>query len=617
MDIMDMKNFGNYVLVEEFAETLFGKFYKALPLKNDPKVFFLQILSDELTKEPQSLTIIKTYFNRWKNIKDLNTLNLIDFIEKDGQVGYVFEYQRGRILSDMLSVCLKEGLPLAYDQSVYLISRITDAVVSISSEDFFYGNLTSDMIFITFEGEVKLFPGVFRDLQTTPLRFATVLEKYLRSLPQDLKEGRSVKSKDQIYFLGLLFFEFLTRETFEIPGIPFNPEERISEARKGSGFSEGLPENLTAILEKSLLPKSKNAYNSVEEFKNDIDELIVSGAYSPSTFNTAFLIHSLYRDQDEIEANRDEELLKIDRKKFEPKKEKKLPVIPPPEPKKDEPLTFGIDVSEAQESKSKLFIGLGAVAALVIVVLMGFLLFGGGKKGENTKIKQEEVKLRQLEEQNRLLKEQIEKLQAEAKAKEEEVLKAKTPQEKAEAQKALEEAKKKLLETQKIQETIQPPKQEKQEELKVQPKEAASEATPSITQTQEKAPEEEIPSAPPPPTIQPTPVATVETPQTIKQGDYVEYINLDVKPNILVDAKPNYPPLARQHKVEGRVYVKVEIDENGTVTKAEVIKCPDPDYGLKEASLTAAKKTKFSPGIKNNVNVKTSYTINYLFTLKK
>lgn len=618
---MDMKTFGSYILVDEFTETLFGKFFKAVPLKDEPRIFYLHILSDELTREPQALTIIKTYFNKWKNIRDLNTLNLIDFVEKDGHIGYVFEYQRGRILSDLLSECLKEGLPLAYDQAVYLISRITDAIVSISGEDFFYGNLTSDMIFITFDGEVKLLPGVFRDIQTTPLKFATILEKYLRSLPQSIKEGRAVKSKDQIYFLGLLFFEFLTRETFEIPGVPFNPEERIAEARKGSGFSEGLPENLMKILEKSLLPNSTDAYKSVEEFKSDIDGLIASGEYSPSTFNTAFLIHTLYRDQDEIEAKRDEEFLKIDRKKFEPKKEKRPIVIPPPEPSKEEPLTFGIDVADEGKSKTKLFIGIGAAAGLVIVALLGFLIFGGGKQKEDTKVKQEEeLKLKQLEEQNRLLKEQLEKLQAEAKAKEEEVLKAKTPQEKAEAQKALEEAKKKLLETQKLQETTQQPKQETNEASKSQPKEAAK-AAPPTTQpsTQEKQPETEKVSESQPSSQTTTlpPPSQGEIQQNIKQGDYVDYLNLDVKPIVVVDIKPDYPPLARQHKVEGRIYVKVEIDENGSVTGTEILRGPDPDYGLKEACLNAAKKTKFSPAMKNGVRVKTSYTLNYLFTLKK
>lgn len=610
---MDMKSFGNFILVEEFAETLFGKVYKAIPLKDEAKLYYLQMINNELTKEPQALTIIKTYFNKWKNIKDINTLNLIEFIEKDGQVGYVFEYLRGRNLSDMLSECLKEGIPLAYDQAVYLISRIVDALTSLSTEDFFYGNLTSDMVFITFEGEVKLFPGVFRDLQTTSLKFATILEKYLRSYPPDLRDGRAVKSKDQVYFLGLLFFEFLTRETFEIPGVPFNPEERLAEAKKGSGFSDGIPANLMKILEKSLLPKSSNAYKSLEEFKIDVDELIASGEYSPSTFNTAFLIHTLYRDQDEIETKRDEELLKIDRKKFEPKKEKKLPTIPRPEPKKDEPLTFGIDVEKEKQSKTKIFIGIGA-AVFVIIIFLGIFIFSGGKKSEVAKVSQEEeLKLKQLEEQNKLLKEQLEKLQAEAKAKEEEMLKAKTPLEKAEAQKAFEEARKKLLETQKLQETAQ--LSSKKEKTDSTTDSLQSSSTP---QAQEKQlePEKTLEPEPVQPIVE-TQTVPSEVQQTIKQGDFVDYISLDVKPNIVADVKPEYPSLARQNKVEGRVYVKVDIDENGNVTNAEILRSPNPDYGLKEASLVAARKTKFSPSMKNNVRVKTSYTLNYLFTIKK
>lgn len=614
---MDMKSFGNYILVEEFAETLFGKIYKAIPLKDEPKLCFLQIINNELTKEPQALTIIKTYFNRWKNVKDINTLNLIDFIEKDGQIGYVFEYLRGRILSDLIAECLKEGIPLAYDQAVYLISRIVDALISLSTEDFFYGNLTSDMVFITFEGEVKLFPGVFKDLQTTSLKFATILEKYLRSYPADLRDGRAVKSKDQVYFLGLLFFEFLTRESFEIPGVPFNPEERLAEAKKGGGFSEGIPDNLMKILEKSLLPKSSRAYKSLEEFKIDIDELIASGDYSPSTFNTAFLIHTLYRDQDEIETKRDVELLKIDRKKFEPKKEKKLPTIPPPEPKKEEPLTFGIDVEEAKQSKAKVFIGIGVVF-IVIIIFLGIFLFSNGKNGKKSEVakvnQEEQFKLKQLEEQNKLLKEQLEKLQAEAKAKEEQMLKAKTPLEKAEAKKAFEEATKKLLETQKLQETAQV--SDKREEGTT-PLTVSLQSS-STPQAQEKQPEPEK-------TLEPEPVQPIaetqppqsEVQQLIKQGDYVDYISLDVKPTIVVDVKPEYPQLARQNKVEGRVYVKVDIDENGNVINAEILRSPNPDYGLKDASLKAARKTKFTPPMKNNVRVKTSYTLNYLFAIKK
>ena len=97
----------------------------------------------------------------------------------------------------------------------------------------------------------------------------------------------------------------------------------------------------------------------------------------------------------------------------------------------------------------------------------------------------------------------------------------------------------------------------------------------------------------------------------------MDYVSLDVRPQQVNKVEPDYPPLARQNKVEGRVYVKVEIDENGGVTGAQVVKGPNPDHGLFDSCVAAAKKAKFSPPMKNNMRVKTSYTLNYAFTLKK
>lgn len=620
---MDFKTFGNYILLEEFTSTSLGQIHKVLPIKGEPAINYLYIVSEEISSNPQANTIMKTYLNKWLKIKDINILNLIAFEEKESKIAFSFEYVRGRLLSDLVSQCIREGIPLAYDQAVYLISRITDAIVSVSSEDFFYGNINSEMVFVTFEGEVKLLPGVFRDLQTTPLRDKAILEKYIRSYPSDLKEGKSVKEKDQIAFLGALFFELLTREPFEIQGVPFNPEERINEARRGLGFSEGLPENLLKILEKSLL-KKENSYKKVEEFKADIDELIATGEYSPSTFNTAFLIHTLFRDQDEIEAKKDEEYLKIDRKLYEPKKEKKQIVIPPPKVEEEKPLTFGIE-EEPKEGKRGLIIAI-ALSSLVIVGILFGIFFSKGKKGEEDKAEIE--KMKQLEEQNRQLKEQIEKLMAEVKAKEDAILKAQTPEQKIQAQKELEETRKKLLETQKLQEESQQAlittkeikKEEKKEQIEVaksEPSPQAPQVSQSEVKTQQNEPKkEEIPEIKEIPKSVPSEQPQSQPQQIIKQGDFVEYFNLDVPPQIVYEEKPEYPPLARQHKVEGRVYVKVEIDENGFVINAQVVRSPEPDYGLKEASLKAAKKTKFSPPLKNNVRVKTSYTLNYLFTLK-
>lgn len=615
---MDMRTLGSYILVEEFAETSFGGIYKALPIKGDPRLSFLHILSDEIKNDPQTATVVKTYFEKWKRIRDINTLNLADWQEKDGSIFYVFEYGRGRLLSHLLAECVKECLPLAFDQAVYLASRILEGLLSVKGDDFYYGNLTTEQIFVTFEGEVKLLPGVFRDLHSTPLRHSTIAEKFTRSYPQDLRDGRSVKPRDQVYFLGLILFEFLCRETFEAPGQPFDPKARLEEARRGIGMGDGLPPNLMKILDRSLNREAEGAYRDLESMKADLDELVNSGEYSPSTFNTAFLIHTLYRDQDEKDAERDERLLIIDRKPFEPKPEKKLPKPPPPPPpaeRETPPSTFGLEAEPEPENRKRMFIGIGAVAAVIVISVIAWLAFSGGadRKKEQKAREEETQKMKALEEQNKQLKEQLDRLQNETKQKEEQVAQAKTPEEKAAAQKALDEAKKKLDEAQKVAQEVKKPAPAEAKPAApapAQPQPAAAQPAPGENPSEpEKKPES-------PPEPQP---AAPEQPsaQAVKQGDFVEYISLDVRPQQVNKVEPDYPPLARQNKVEGRVYVKVDIDENGGVTGAQIVRGPNPDHGLFEACLSAARKTKFSPPMKNNLRVKTNYTLNYAFTLKK
>jgi len=616
---MDMRVVGNYILVDEFSETAFGEIYKALPLRGEPRIFLFHLLKDEIVKEPQTATVVKTYCEKWKKVKDLNTLNLADWQEKGGELGYVFEYERGRLLSNLLGECARECIPLAFDQAVYLASRILEGLLSVKSEDFFYGNFTTEQIFVTFEGEVRLLPGVFHDIQTTPLRHSTIMETFLRSCPQDLKDGRAVKAGDQVYFMGLVLFEFLCRETFEVPGTPLDVKARLDEARRGIGMGDGLPANLMKLLDRSLDRGAEGAYRNLEAMKADLDELVNSGEYSPSTFNTAFLIHTLYRDQDERDAEKDAQLLSTDRKKFEPKPEKKLPKPPPPPPPVEmetPPSSFGLDAEPEPESRKRLFIGVGAVAAIIILIVLGWLAFSGGaSKEKEQKAREEEAsKMKALEEQNRLLKEQLEKLQSDTKQKEDEVAKAKTPEEKAAAQKALDEAKKKLDEVQKVAEEVKKPATAETRPPSASPAPAtpAAQAKPSGAEEKPAEPEKK-PETQPEPAPQPEPQAA----QTVKQGDFVDYVSLDVRPQQVNKVEPAYPPLARENRVEGRVYVKVDIDENGTVTSAEVVKGPNPDHGLFEACVAAAKKTKFSPGMKNSLRVKTSYTLNYSFTLKK
>ena len=61
---------------------------------------------------------------------------------------------------------------------------------------------------------------------------------------------------------------------------------------------------------------------------------------------------------------------------------------------------------------------------------------------------------------------------------------------------------------------------------------------------------------------------------------------------------PNYPAKLKAAQIEGTVLLKISIDENGNVTKAEVLKSTDTRFE-KSATDTVAQLWKFQPAKKD------------------
>ena len=74
-----------------------------------------------------------------------------------------------------------------------------------------------------------------------------------------------------------------------------------------------------------------------------------------------------------------------------------------------------------------------------------------------------------------------------------------------------------------------------------------------------------------------------------------------------------YPVSAKEAGIQGKVLVKTIIDEKGNVVETEIIESVNADCD--KAAMDAIKKTKFTPGIKNNKPVKAEVTIPIMFKL--
>lgn len=80
-----------------------------------------------------------------------------------------------------------------------------------------------------------------------------------------------------------------------------------------------------------------------------------------------------------------------------------------------------------------------------------------------------------------------------------------------------------------------------------------------------------------------------------------------------IQQKIVYPELARRAGVQGKVYIRAYVDENGNVTSAEVVK--GIGGGCDEAALDAILNTKFTPGKQRGKPIKVQVTVPVLFKL--
>jgi protein TonB len=79
------------------------------------------------------------------------------------------------------------------------------------------------------------------------------------------------------------------------------------------------------------------------------------------------------------------------------------------------------------------------------------------------------------------------------------------------------------------------------------------------------------------------------------------------------EVKIPYPDEARRAGIEGTVTLSITVDNEGRVVAAKIVK--GQGYGLDEAALTAIKRFRFKPAVKNGEAVSTEMKYSYTFLL--
>jgi protein TonB len=97
--------------------------------------------------------------------------------------------------------------------------------------------------------------------------------------------------------------------------------------------------------------------------------------------------------------------------------------------------------------------------------------------------------------------------------------------------------------------------------------------------------------------------------EEVSRGDLVGPGPGVVEPALVSPPHVNYPPMARQQRITGRVVILVLVNENGAPADARVQSGVGGRSGLDRAVLDAVRASRFRPATKNGIPVKMWRTV--------
>ena len=646
------EEFGKYLLLKKLSEDPLGETFRAGKAGNEgiEQVVLLRVFNGKGLDGERLWQRVSGRSGVHAALRSPNIGTGVDLGRVRSFPYAAYDYISGKSLAAVFARAARQFQPLPADHALLIAERLSLALAAahetrVQDERVLHGFVVPHLVMVSNEGETRLLgfevaPGL-RELAAAGWRDDGVTN-YLS--PEALA-GAPLGKADDVYSLGAILFELLTGER-----LPAGSPEALAAAIDAATLpNEGtpLPASIANLLKKSLTARDQRIADAVTWHKT-LAKLMIDGQFSPTTFNLAFFMHNLFREE-------------IERETQEIQAEKKLelpprpvaPIVaaapPPPDPREATGVRDGtlagarsqVAVEAAPAGKGP-WIGLAAVAALLLAG--GGWYFFGRSAGQQAaapvteatpapavqaalpgaivpaavpagptpeelqaqiqqmfeaRSKEMEAKLKtQYDDRIKLLQQQLEDSKKGPSEQE---------RQRMERQAAVPEPAPAPVETRPAATRIEPPAPA--------PQQAAAPSSPpsgpAVPPNDKPAAVEKVASASVPPPSAPAPAPVRQQPQ-VQFGDLVQGGAGVVAPKLSSRLEPRYPPSAQRLNRAAQVDIKVLVDERGKVMDTERIGAK-AGFGFDEAAMDAARRASFQPATKEGVRVKMWTTLRVAF----
>jgi TonB family protein len=626
------EEFGKYLLLKKLTEDPLGETFRAGKVGKEggmEQVMLLRVFNGKGVDGEKLWQKASGRASVQQSLKSPNIGSGVDLGRVRSFPYAAYDYISGKNLAVLLAQANKQLSPIPTDHALLVAERLALALAAayetrIGDERILHGFVVPQLVMISNEGETRLLgfeagPGL-RSLASAGWQDSD-LRPYLS--PETF-EGAAASRADDVFSLGAILFEMLTGERIPVAA----PDAYAARIDSALLANEGtpLPPEIAALLKKSLTARDQRIADAVTWHKT-LSKLMIDGHFSPTTFNLAFFMHNLFRD----EIERENQEIQAEKKLDLPKK------APVPVPVSHETREVATSVRETtlsgtrsqfveEKSKKGLWIGIAA-ALLVIAGVGGYLLMSGGSRTAAQQDPAPSVPAAQTAAMPAAvqpapvpagptpeeLQAQIQAMIAAQGKQVEDKLKDQYDDRIKLLQQQLEESRKAAVE------------QERQAARQAErPAPAPVQETPEpdvrVAKVETPEPAPVLPEPTPEPQkvepVQPAPVpvqqAPAPAPRKTQFGELVQFGPGVTSPKLASRLEPRYPAPAQRLNKAADVDIKVLVDENGRVTDAQRVG-QKAGFGFDEAALEAARRAQFTPATKDGVRVKMWYTIKVKF----
>ena len=642
------EEFGNYLLLKKLAEDALGETFRAGRVGKDgvDQVVLLRVYNGKGLNLERIGVAVNAGAPVQAALKSPNIGNGVDLGTVRNYPYTAYDYISGKSLAKLLAKARAQHSPIPTDHALLIAERLSLALSAayesrVRDERILHGFVVPELVMVSNEGETRLLGfevgPALRDCAASGWRDDSV-SSYVAP---EVAAGAPMSKQDDTFALGAILFELLTGE--HLPRDTGGGYDGVIDQAALASDGAAIPAPVAALLKKSLAPRDQRIGDALVWHKG-LAKLMIDGHFSPTTFNLAFFMHSLFRDDIERENQELQAEKKIDLQKASPAAKAAAasaakPATAPVAPVRESTLAGASVAPMAAAAKGGSGGGKGALlGGLAALLLLGggaawYFLLGPGKggaapssvappaattdvatpgAGATTDVAAGAPAASQAE-----IEAQIQAM-FEARSKEMEAkLKDQYDQRIKQLQGQLEESKRTGAEPSRPTQTAQipsapPPAEEPKPVQRQEPPPA--QASPPVSAPVSAPPPAPVPETKPAAPA-PAPVQERRQPQT-QVGDLVRLGEPGVvNARLLSRIDPPYPASAQKLNRAAQVDIKVLVDEKGQVVDAERIG-QKAGLGFDEAALAAAKRSVFQPATKDGVRVKIWYTMRMTFKAK-